>query len=236
MARKSRTLVSPGQGGCWKLLFRDPIQGHYADNPFINQTLLTILMPLDEETCFEAAATRDGVVSLYHIIKTDNGKTAPDLIASLQQPFVLGSTASSDPDDPDELDGPAMWEIGSEDEILTKAWMPLIMQQPPRNIAECERLAEISRRFCYLPIIFKDPTEVSSDARAFGTMISTEELRDVVEEREKWDTRVTITHHGDGTSHIVLDEEGMTLRQALAGVDGDIEMGRLCERTRGQGR
>ena len=56
-------------------------------------------------------------------------------------------------------------------------------------------------------------------------MISTESLRHEVERREKWDTRVTITHHGNGTSHIVLDEEGITLRQALAGIDGDIEMG-----------
>jgi len=227
MARKSRTIISPGQGGCWKQLFRDPIQGHNADKPFINRTLLNILMQsyrLDEETRFEAAAIPGGVVSLrvYHIIKTDNGKTARNLIAPLPQSFILGSTASSDPD---ALDGPAMWEIGSEDEILTKVWMPLIIQQPPRDIAECERLAEISRRFCYLAVIFKDPTEVISDVCAYGTMISAEDLRQVVEERKKWDTRVIVIHHGNGMSHIVLDKEGMTLRRALAGIDGDIEMG-----------
>jgi len=117
------------------------------------------------ETLFEAAAVPHGVVSIYHLIKTDKGKTAPELIASLQHPFVLGSTPSSNPDvlvdDPDQLDGPAMWEIGGEDEILTKAW--LIAKQPPRMIAECQRLAEISRRFCYLAVIF-DPMEVFSDA------------------------------------------------------------------------
>jgi len=233
MARKSRTLVSPGQGGCWKLLFRNPIQGTYADKPFINQTILTILMQsycLDNETLFEAAAVSDGVVSIYHLIKTDKGKTAPKLIASLQHPFVLGSTTSSNPDvlddDPDQLDGPAMWEIGGEEEILAKAWLPLIAKQPPRNIAECQRLAEISRRFCYLAVIF-DSTEVFSDAAAYGTMISIDELRNLVQVRERWDTRVTLTHHEDGTGHIALDEEGMTLKQVLQDIDGDIEMGRF---------
>jgi len=33
-----------------------------------------------------------------------------------------------------------MWEIGGEDEILAKAWLPLITRQPPKNIAACRYL------------------------------------------------------------------------------------------------
>ena len=179
MSRKSRTLISPGQGGCWKHLFRDPIQGPSSDKPFINKTVLNVLMqtyPMNVETLFKAERISDGVdnINLYHIVKTDNGKTASDLLASLQHPFVLGSTSYTDlvlNDDPDQLDGPAIWGIGGEEENLVKAWSPLIMKQPPRTIADCQRLGALSRRFCYLAIIF-DPKEVISDVYAYGTMIS----------------------------------------------------------------
>jgi hypothetical protein len=60
-------------------------------------------------------------------------------------------------------------------------------------------------------VIF-DPKEVLTDTIVFGTMVS-----------ERWDTRVTVTHH---TSHIVLDEKGMALKQVLQDIDGGV----LCER------
>jgi len=65
MARKSRTLVSPGQGGCWKQLFQDPIRGTFANKPFINRTILTTLVQtylLDDKTLFEAVAISGHVI------------------------------------------------------------------------------------------------------------------------------------------------------------------------------
>ena len=58
-------------------------------------------------------------------------------------------------------------------------------------------------------------------------MISIDELSYLVQVRKRpqWDTWVIVVHHGNGTSHIVLDEEGMTLKQVLQDTDGDIKIG-----------
>jgi len=42
-------------------------------------------------------------------------------------------------------------------------------------------------------------------------MISIDELRYLVQVRQRWDTRVTLTHHGDGTGHI-LSRLNLTMR------------------------
>jgi len=90
--RKSRTLVRRGEGGCWKLLFRDPIQGHDADKPFIHRSLLTFLMreyALDEESHFKLKCVKEGVINLCHVTKSDEGMDVHELLASLPEHFVL---------------------------------------------------------------------------------------------------------------------------------------------------
>jgi len=90
--RKSRTLLRPGQGGAWKILFRNPIQGTYADKPFINRTLFTILKEqcdLDEESHFKVACVRGGCLGISHIVKSDDGMDVHALIASLPPSFLL---------------------------------------------------------------------------------------------------------------------------------------------------
>jgi len=91
-SRKSRTLVRHGQGGSWKLLFRDPIQGHNANKPFINQTLLNTLRrqyDLDEESHFELNCVPEGVIYFCHVTRSDEGMGVHELIASLPPYFVL---------------------------------------------------------------------------------------------------------------------------------------------------
>ena len=92
--RKSRTLVRRGQGGAWKILFRDPIQGTYADKPFIHQTLLNILREqlgydLDEKSHFRVDCVPEGVVWICHVVKSDEGVGVHELIASLPRSFLL---------------------------------------------------------------------------------------------------------------------------------------------------
>jgi hypothetical protein len=99
----------------------------------------------------------------------------------------------------------------------------MIQRRPPRNVPECERLARLSGRFCYLAIIFA-PDQLLDDVRFFGTSISTSELYVTAEERGKLELNVRITHNPDGTRHIVLDAEGLPLRAVLEHEDGDIDM------------
>jgi len=89
--RKSRTLVPWGQGGSWKLLFSDPIE-RYADFPFINKTILTILRrqyDLDEKSHFKLNCVPEGVTCTYHVVKSDEGMDVHELIASLPPSFLI---------------------------------------------------------------------------------------------------------------------------------------------------
>jgi hypothetical protein len=100
------------------------------------------------------------------------------------------------------------------------AWVPMIRWRPPRNVLECERLARLSTRFCYLAIVFAGD-HLLDDIRLFGTSISGTELYAVADQRGKLDLYVKITNNPDGTRHIELDAK---LRTVLASQDGDIEM------------
>jgi hypothetical protein len=99
----------------------------------------------------------------------------------------------------------------------------MIQQRPPRNVPECERLARLSARFCYLAIIFA-PDQLLDDVRLFGTSNSASELYVAAKGRGKLELNVRITHNSNGTRHIVLDAEGLPIRSMLAHEDGDIEM------------
>jgi hypothetical protein len=115
----------------------------------------------------------------------------------------------------DEAVGPAIWWHGTDDDILVMAWVPMIQRRPPRNVPECERLARLSARFCYLAIIFARD-QLLDDVRLFGTSISGK-LYAAADGHK-------ITNNPDGTRHIVLDAEGLPLRAVLASEGGDIEM------------
>jgi len=210
---------------CWKLLFQAPdnIQGLRSNHQVLSvgQILaLSIKYPLHDANRFTATYTRDiDGLALYHVEEKADGATPKELLASLDTKNLLGARTSSS----DEAIGSAIWWRGTDDDILVMAWEPMILRRPPRNVPECERLARLSARFCYLAIIFA-PDEVLDDIRLFGTTISASELYLKAEERGKLNLNVRIAHNPDGTSHIVLDAEGLPLRAVLAREDGDIEM------------
>jgi len=150
----------------------------------------------------------------HHIEKGLTGDMrTEDFLSAMNPTDLVGKSSTASMSD---IEPTTMWATETDDSIISAIWSGPLASHPPSSWREWARVAKLSRRYCYISVLWQSSLTAISDMRTYGTTIPGDQAFLLMMERNLGDITVTGNHPtANMCGHLERDPEGDRLETVL---------------------